>query len=88
MATKKIEIPMPTTGYGYAGVWCDGKLGWFAPKHVSGYSRRYAEPPNEAARENVNPISGDRFFLCKVTLTPVKDKNGRPVTKIVKRKKP
>lgn len=86
MATKKVGIPKAITGYGYAGQWIDGKIGWFAPKHVSGAGRKYAEPPNELAEEYIRDGETDRFFLCKIAITPMTDKNGRPITKILKGK--
>lgn len=85
MGTKKVMIPRTTTGYGYAGTWGDGSVGWFLTDHVTGGGRKYAGSPPERAQEFVTERT-ERFYLCKITLTPVKDKKGRPVTKIVRPK--
>lgn len=77
---------MQTKGFGFAGVWSDGTLGWFMPDHISNGGRNYVGSPNERAQEFVNKDGGDRFFLCKITVTPVVNVKGRPITKIVKRK--
>ena len=84
MMSKKIKVPKETIGFGYAGVWSDGSVGWFSPHHVSDSKKpRYTDKPVS------NPnTSGERFFLCKITMTPVLDKNGRPITRIVPKSKP
>lgn len=77
MATKKIEVPKKVRGRGYSGVWNDGTLGWYAPKHVS---------PGKHTTDPINNdnTKGHRFFLCEVVLVPIKDSLGRPITRIVK----
>lgn len=79
---NKLVIPNPTKGYGYVGVWKYGKeptLGWCVAPYVSGKSdKKYPSIAN-------NPhAKGERFFLCEILIKPLKDKMGRPLTKIVK----
>lgn len=81
--SKKLELPKPTTGYGYVGVWSDGSIGWFMPRHIdSRYARNYPSSP----APDMPRYAGkrERAFLCKITVTPVTDKRGRPVTRIIK----
>lgn len=81
--SKKIEIPKPVKGYGYAGQWHDGKIGWFMPRHVSGkYDRVY--PNDGVSKDSIEYLKGERIFLCEIIVKPLKDKIGRPITKIVK----
>ena len=80
--SKKLKIPKGTTGYGYVGVWDDGEIGWFMPDFIDNQNgRRYPSEPNDQIglydKEH-------RTFLCEITVTPVTDKCGRPVTRIVK----
>lgn len=88
MATKKITSPPkePSVGYGYVGQWIDGRIGWFLPRHHLGRGKRCVQPPNSEAHVYINGNSKERFFLCKITVKPVFDKKGRPITKIVKPK--
>jgi hypothetical protein len=80
--SNKIKLPKANKGYGYVGVWAgpDPKLGWFVAPHVYGgkSDRNY---PSIADNPN---MKGERFFLCEITIKPLKDKKGRPITKIVK----
>lgn len=82
---KKIKIPKATKGYGYTGVWQDGGVGWHAPDHICG-SRKRPEKPFAVREDNewYGALKGERLFLCEITATPVIDKLGRPITKIVK----
>ena len=84
MMSNKIKVPKATSGFGYAGVWHDGSVGWFSPQYVnSSKTPKYTDKPVS------NPnTAGERFFLCKITMTPVLDKNGRPITRIVPKIKP
>lgn len=85
---KKIQIPKGNIGYGYVGVWWSedppGELGWMAPQFISGPASRRS--PDTASSEDLRKYAkGERLFLCKITCTPIKDKKGRPITKIVKK---
>lgn len=82
MATKKIVIPNPTKGYGYIGTFRDNTLGWFMSEHLS-RDKKYPGY-NYRAEGFVKP--NQRFFLCEIVLKPIKDKLGRPITKIIKGK--
>lgn len=86
MAKSKIEFPKANKGYGYAGVWTrpkDGPIvGWMAPAYLVGGSRKYPDMPDEDKLKAY--AKGERLFLCEITMKPVKDKKGRPITKIVK----
>ncbi len=75
----KIAIPKETTGYGYVSAWMRGHIGWWLPHHCCGYSRRTPEPP--ADKFNEYAAKTDRAFLCKITIEPILDSLGRPITK-------
>ncbi len=80
MATKKILIPKPVKGYGYSGVWTspENTIGWQTTPFISGKcDRRYPSSPP--------PHAEGRFFLCEITIKPLLDKKGRPITKIIER---
>lgn len=80
--SKKIKIPIPTKGYGYAGEWLDGRIGWFMPRHVYGsYDRKCPDDP--VSDETREFLEGRRLFLFEIIVRPLKDKKGRPITKIV-----
>ena len=81
--TKKINIPTATTGDGYSGQWCDGKIGWFVSPHVSGsIDKKY--PVTNCNDYSKKYLAGERSFLCKITIVPLVDKKGRPITKLTK----
>lgn len=76
---KKVKIKN-NKGYGFVSVWRDGKLGWFMPAHLTGYSRRYGvDSPNGHECQK-----GERAYLCEISVKLVKSKNGRVITRIVK----
>ena len=79
--TKKLTLPDSTEGYGYVGTWHDGILGWCLPDALSEFDTRREPAKND---EKGWQIPGDRSFLCRITITPVTDKRGRPVTRIAK----
>jgi hypothetical protein len=78
MPTKKIQLPKANKGKGYVGVWRNGKIGWFMPKFISG--AKHIEEPNANLY-----LHGGRVFLCEIIIKPLKDKKGRPITKIIKK---
>jgi hypothetical protein len=75
--TKKIERPTQTkaVGYGYVGMWSDGTLGWFMPRHF-GAGKRYKQP---ACAHPEWPNIGEPSFLCKITLELVPNAKPRRV---------
>lgn len=77
--SKRIGIPKSAHGFGYVGTWRNGKLGWCGVSHVTGWSRRTPDGPSEAWEKYALP--GDVAYLCRVTVTPVRDRLGRPITK-------
>jgi hypothetical protein len=79
--TKKVQLPKTNKGKGYVGTWRHGKIGWWMPEFVSGPP--YIEKPNaEAVSKGF--LKGERVFLCEIIVKPLKDKKGRPITKIIK----
>jgi len=80
--SKKIKVPKPTKAYGFTGVWQDESVGWCGLSHIGG-TREYPDYP-EISEDRRLSINGQRLLLCEVTLTPVLDKKGRPITRIVR----
>jgi hypothetical protein len=78
--SNKIKIPTKTKGKGYVGTWKTDELGWWMPQHVHPAS---TGEPNEVAVEK-GYFKGERVFLCEIIIKPLKDKKGRPITKIIK----
>ena len=82
----KLKTPKPRTGYGYVGTWNDGSIGWMVTDFISGaYDKRC---PDDAFRDDGchEHMLGQRLFLCEIRLVPIKDKRGRPITKIIPNK--
>ncbi len=84
--SKKIQLPRATKGYGYVGVWSDGYIGWECAPHVTGKDDKKSPHSSDVKRNDV--LKGKRLFLCKIDITPLKDKKGRPITKIIRSNKP
>jgi hypothetical protein len=63
-----------TVGFGFVHRWCDGSLGWFLPQHLSGHGRSFIDRPNSNENAKHEPA-----FLCKITVTQVFNKRGRPI---------
>lgn len=79
MQDKKVKIPKDNTGRGFVGVWRNNKAGWIMPTHLTGNSIDHPDI------ENLQQYAkGERLFLCEITVTPILDALGRPITKIVK----
>ena len=78
--SKRIEIPKPAMGYGYVGAWKDGDIGWGLPNAL--HDRRSGPREDFWGHKNV------RTFLCKITIEPVTDVDGRPITRIAAKDKP
>ena len=87
--SKRIEVPLWESGFGYVGQWCDGRIGWFLPEHLSPARKAtYPDPPNDHAVGIIKASPSnrmERFYLCQITATPVLDKRGRPITRIVRK---
>jgi hypothetical protein len=80
---KKLKIPKGIKAYGYTGVWSSNQVGWFAPRHIGG-SRKYPDSPNiDKDNPDYEYLQGQRLFLCEITVIPILDKLGSPITKIV-----
>lgn len=76
----KLKIPKDNTGRGFVGIWRDNRAGWLMPKHLTG-----DRAIDQADIFEAQPfIKGERLFLCEITVTPILDSLGRPITKIVK----
>ncbi len=78
--SDKINLPKATKGKGYVGTWRTDELGWWMPEHVHPGS---TGSPNEQAMQK-GFFKGERIFLCEIIIKPLKDKKGRPITKIIK----
>lgn len=79
--SKKIKIPKAVKGYGYSGAWeyPENTIGWNTTPYVTGkQDRKY---PSEPA-DTLNHGNNVRYFLCEITIKPILDKRGRPITKI------
>lgn len=84
--SKKIKVPKAVNGYGYSGIWKSPKdtVGWNTTPYVSGKSdRKYPSSPADTE----NHGSGERYFLCEITIKPILDKLGRPITKVIPNRK-
>ena len=79
--SKKLTMPKPVKGYGYSGVWSfQNQVGWSVAQFVNGaMDRKYPSLPAIHST-----LVGQRLFLCEITIKPLKDKKGRPITKIMK----
>jgi hypothetical protein len=86
MPTKKIYTPQKRIGKGYVGLYISNELGWCLPDHLR--PEGMISGPTERVKEGIDYVrgNGERMFLCKITIEPIKDKKGRPITKIVRRK--
>lgn len=82
---KKIKLPKNVTGYGYSGVWSDNKLGWWMPCHIHQLDSRKYPHVSGIERSNDYTSLNERTYLCKITVTLVKDKLGRPITRQVRK---
>lgn len=82
--SKKLLFPKATKGYGYCGVWNSpsNHIGWMCSPHVGGASdKKY---PSHLSPTRYPEIKGERLYLCEIIIKPLRDKRGRPITKIIK----
>ena len=87
--SKKVKVPKAAKGFGYVGVWQgDTELGSLLPARMvtlgkPSFRRAFAGEAtygfSTADREYI--LRGKRSFLCEITLTPVLDAAGRPITR-------
>lgn len=69
---NKLKSDKKETGRGWFGVWCNGEIGWTGPAHFDGHSNY---PKRPKLHNMVRPEH--EFYLCEVTVKPIKDKMGR-----------
>ena len=81
MTKNKIKLPESIKGKGFCGKWLDNQIGWNIPNHLCG-GKRYANKPH--MREFCFNDT-DRLYLCEITIKPLKDKLGRPITRLAKK---
>lgn len=83
--SKKIAIPKSVKGYGYSGVWRSPQntIGWNTTPYISGNGDR--KSPSDPANTEGHG-AGERYYLCEITIKPLVDKLGRPITKIIPQK--
>ena len=87
--TKRLKKPKKTVGYGYSSSWIEGggdnEVGRTLPKMIGGgWATRRS--PMDLEDEGLAVLSdGEATYLCKITIEPVLDKLGLPITKRVKK---
>lgn len=79
--SEKIKLPAKTKGKGYVGTWKTDELGWWMPQHVHPHS--VGSPNTEGIQKGY--LDEERVFLCEITIKPLTDKKGRPITRIIKK---
>ena len=81
----KTKTPKHTKAYGFVGVWSDNSIGWSMPQYLHNYDTRH-NPSKYLKDANPSFLDDDRLYLCEVTIKPVLDKLGRPITRLAKKK--
>ena len=87
MARSRVEDYGPpkvrtVKAWEYVGLWWNGTPGWYIGPHVGGVGKRRTN-----GVYNVPPwAQGARLYLCEITMRPLKDKRGRFITRITKRR--
>ena len=81
----KIKTPKSTKAYGFVGVWDDNSIGWSMPQYLHKHDTRHNP---SSYRKDTSPcfLNYDRLYLCEVTIKPILDKLGRPITRLAKKK--
>jgi hypothetical protein len=72
---SKIKVPKKTIGTGYSGLWNDGTLGW----RTSSYPHCRCQDGSPSMYPPM--YARTRFFRCRITVTPLRDKKGRPIVR-------
>jgi hypothetical protein len=78
--SKRIAVPGVARGYAFIGCYQTGALGWHAPRFLSPHPNR-REVAKAYGRDVMRKFADERFYLCGVTITPILDKCGRPITR-------
>ena len=76
-----IEIPEIEISNGWVGQFVDGSLGWNMPGHLAPWS------PNNPHKGFIRVATWrdkQRYFLCRITIDPILDSMGRPITRLGK----
>ncbi len=83
MASRK-PIPVASKSYAFIGKWSDnGALGWHVPQFLGGRAdRRDVAKPNQSSV--LAGFADADFYLCLVTITPIRDSRGRFITRKAK----
>lgn len=81
---KKLRVPKSTIGFGYVGAWDRGEtIGWYLPTHLHRHNkRRMPSVENPSIHQSIRVPC--RVFLCRISITPVLDKRGRPRTRVIR----
>lgn len=74
---KKKLVLKPVKGKGFVGRW-DNELGWGMPDYINYELGARAESPNTFFRPH---LKGEKFYLCEITIKPLKRKDGRYIVK-------
>ena len=80
--------PKPTTGFAFSGTWNNGGVGWNMPPYLNGNNSRKYPSRYKTGEMEACFLPHERMYLCRVTITPVKDKLGRYITRKPYRKEP
>ena len=81
----KTKTPKSTKAYGFVGVWDDNSIGWSMPQYFHKYDSRH-NPSVMSPSAAPCFDDSDRLYLCEVTIKPILDKLGRPITRLAKKK--
>jgi len=76
MSDMRVEIgQMLSNGYGWVGRYADQGLGFLMPETL-GFCRPMPDIPSG---DRLKAAPGVQLTLCKITIEPVLDDDGRPV---------
>lgn len=70
----------PVSGLAWCGTWHDGTLGWQVSEYVSAGQSPLSRTQRKILDGDPNYYPAD-FYRVRVTIEPVKDKNGRYIVK-------
>lgn len=84
----KVKMPKANVVYAFLAVWKDNKAGWMGASHLCGTRNSPDYPADRDDQVNRKELlDGNRLFMCKITIEPLKTKTGKPITRIYKNKK-
>lgn len=72
-----------TVGYGYVAKWNDGSLGRILPDYVHGCN---GLADRVTLRGRTYICTGDRSYLCRITIEQVFDSRGRPIVRFMRKR--